>query len=61
MQQFKIHVQDKIKELESMPYHGQEFPESPDDVERVPVFDESEFLGYCSDIVREAYVQAAAF
>ena len=51
--EFKAHVQSKITELESMPSHGDEYDDS--------VFDESEFLDYSADIVRDAYVQAAAF
>lgn len=61
MQQFKRQLQCTIAELESV-HHGQEFPAYlVDGVERVPIFDESEFLDYFSNIVRESYVQAAAF
>ena len=51
--EFKAHVQDKIKELIDMPSHGDECDGA--------VFDHSEFLGCIADVVRDIYQRAAQF
>ena len=53
LNEFKAHLESKITELLSMPSHGDECDDS--------VFDESEFLDYCADVVRDIYIRAAAF